>query len=100
MAKKKPKPASRKKPTPRAVSLTAVHPEGMIFTITLSEIPGDVGVDLRVDAHPRVAPEFAQSQLALWRMWSEGFCSGVVLPEPDGWEWVHEEGPPPSAVVH
>jgi hypothetical protein len=100
MAKKKPKPASRKKPTPRAVSLTAVHPEGMIFTITLSEIPGDVGVNLTVEAHPRVDPEFAKSQLALWRMWANGFCAGAVLPEPEGWEWIHEEGAPPSAAVH
>jgi len=100
MVKKKPKPASKKKPANRVLSLTAVHPEGMIFTITLSEIPGDVGVGLVVEAAPRVAPEFARSQLALWRMWSEGFCSGVILPEPDGWQWVHDECPPPSAVVH
>jgi hypothetical protein len=60
MAKKKPKPAIRKKPPAQAMSLTAMHPAGMIFTLTITRKPGAVR---------RIPQGFGQRASAPLRPW-------------------------------
>lgn len=102
MSKKKPKPASRKKtPAPQAMSLTAMHPAGMIFTLTITRKPGnEAQIDLVIDAHPGVPSAIVKAHLDHWQAWAQkGFLGdGIDDPIPDGWSWIHEHlAAPPSS---
>lgn len=99
MAKKKPKPVSRKKtPVPNSVSLTAMHPAGMIFTLAITRKSGnDASVDLHLDAHPGVPSSMAEAHLKRLQAWAERafLGDGIDDPLPDGWSWIYEHLPPP-----
>lgn len=110
MAKKKPKPASRKNPLPRqSMSLTAMHPAGMIFTLTIrGKSGGEAQIDLGLDAHPGVPQSMAKAHLDQWQAWAHrGFGDGDIEgPIPDGWSWIHEHlaeppvSPDRSSAMH
>lgn len=115
MANRKTKPASKKKSvrgrgakprTAESMSLTAMHPAGMIFTLTITPKPGnEAQIDLGIDAHPGVDPIVAKLHLDRWHAWARrGFVSGSIDDSiPEGWSWIYEhmaEPVPPDSAVH